>query len=88
MVNLFINDFKKGKIIVKNSSLAIVSESATDKGQTKKPLSESKVLKRTYTSKKEVNAACVTLQERSAEDDNRPRRAEKNRLRCDTYRKR
>jgi len=51
-VNLFINDFKKGKIIVRNKKIEMVSKPTRDKEETKKFLSESKVLKRIYPSKK------------------------------------
>ena len=82
-VNLLISDFKKGKLTLENNKLVIVSQPTKDKGETEKPISKSKVLKRIYTSKKGAEKNISALQERSAKDENRPLLAEKNHLRCD-----
>ena len=76
-VNLLINDFKKGKIIVKNKKIEMVSKPTRDKEETKKFLSESKVLKRIYMSKKGVEKNTATLQEWTAEDKTIHKKAEK-----------
>ncbi len=80
-VNLLINDFKKGKLTLENNRVKIVSQPTRDKGETEKPISESKVLKRIYSAKKGVEKQTTTLQERSVRDENRPRNTEKNHLR-------
>jgi len=82
-VNLLINDFKKGKLSIENNKVKIVSQPTTEKEETKKFLSESKVLKRIYTSKKGVEKNISALQERSVKDENRPIITEKNHLRRD-----
>jgi len=80
-VNFLINDFKKGKLTIENNKLKIVSQPTRDKGETEKPISESKVLKRIYSLKKGAEKNISALQERSAKDENRPLIAEKNHLR-------
>jgi len=82
-VNLLMNDFKRGKLTIENNKLRIVSQPTRDKGETEKPISKSKVLKRIYMSKKGVEKQITTLQERSAMEENLPKIAEKNHLRRD-----
>ena len=82
-VNLLINDFKRGKLTIENNKLKIVSQPAKDKGETEKPISESKVLKRIYTSKKGAEKNISALQDRSAKKENLSIIAEKNHLRRD-----
>ena len=76
-VNLLINDFKKGVILVENKKVKLVSKPTRDKEETKKFLSESKVLKRIYPSKKGAEKNQSTLQERSVKEENHPKNTEK-----------
>jgi hypothetical protein len=69
-VNLLINDFKKGKLIVQNNKVMIVSSSTRDKGETEKPISESLVLKRINSSKKGAKKQTIALQERTVQEEN------------------
>ena len=51
-VNLFINDFKKGLILVENNKVTVSQPAREKEEETKKFLSESMVLKRINPSKK------------------------------------
>jgi len=82
-VNLLISDFKKGRIIVQSNKLKIVSQPAKDKGETKKPISESMVLKRINTSKKGAKKQTIALQERAVQEENPSVKDRKTHLRCD-----
>ncbi|MHA1655234.1 MAG: hypothetical protein ACTSXO_12060 [Candidatus Heimdallarchaeota archaeon] len=83
-VNLLINDFKKGRLVIKNNKVMIVSTPARDKRETEKHLSKPKVLKRTYPPKKGAESKIAALQERPVEEKNHPKNTEKSHLRRDT----
>jgi len=62
---------------VENKKVKLVSKPTRDKEETKKFLSESKVLKRIYPSKKGAEKNQSTLQERSVKEENHPKNTEK-----------
>ncbi|MHA1364976.1 MAG: hypothetical protein ACTSP5_01005 [Candidatus Heimdallarchaeota archaeon] len=67
MVNLLINDFKKGKLVLKNNKIMVVSSPVKEE-ENEKFLSESMVLKRINMSKKGL-AKDASLQVRSVEEE-------------------
>ncbi|NHJ04417.1 MAG: hypothetical protein EAX90_06310 [Candidatus Heimdallarchaeota archaeon] len=68
---------------MKNEKALLVSLPAIEKEETKKFLSESKVLKRIYISKKGVEKNTITLQEWTAGDENHLQKSRENHLRYD-----
>ena len=81
MVNLLINDFKKGKLELKNNKIEIVSIPAKEE-ENEKFLSELMVLKRINTSKKGL-AKDANLQVRSVKEEIPSAKNRENHLRFD-----